>query len=329
MKRDKILILTNSQDIHHADIVIKKIRRKGAKVFRFNVDEMIQGKIRMHVNVKRNKYDCVIKNKKQVLNLREVKSVWNRRPFEHWNFKIRDLDQKRYAEQELKTFLNDIWLTLGPEVFWMNMPENQERAMKKIFQLKLAKELQMRIPETLVTNNPDDVIKFYNKHKNGIIYKPMHIGLIADEKKAYVIQTNLIKKHHLKKLKLITQSPSLFQEHISKKYEMRITVVGKRIFPVKIHSQEFAETKVDFRDLKKILSLKYEPTTIPVDVKRFCFQIIKKLGLVFGAFDFAVTEEDKYVFFEVNPHGQWYWLEEATGVLMSDAIADILINKGR
>lgn len=329
MNRDKILILTNSQDNPHTDIVIRKLKKKGAKVFRFDIDEMIQGKIKIQVNVKENKYGCIVTDKKQTLNLREVKSVWYRRPFMNWDFKIEDEYQKRYAEQELKTFLNDLWLTLGPEVFWMNMPENQERAMKKMLQLKLAEELQMKIPETLVTNDPGSVIKFYKKHKNGIIYKPMHIGLIADKKKAYVIQTNLIKKSHLKNLKLITQSPSLFQEHISKKYEMRITVVGKNIFPIKIHSQEFEETKVDFRDIKKIMNLKYELTTTPVDIKKFCFKMIKKLGLVYGAFDFAVTNEGKYVFFEVNPHGQWYWLEEATGTLMSDAVADMLINKGR
>lgn len=203
------------------------------------------------------------------------------------------------------------------------------KSNEKIFQLKLAEELQMKIPKTLVTNNPDRVIEFYNKHNEGVIYKPMHIGLIADEEKAYVIQTNLIKKSHLRNRKLIAQSPSLFQECIHKKYEMRITVVREKIFPVKIHSQEFEETKVDFRDLKKILDLKYELIDIPTYIRRFCFRIMKKLGLVFGAFDFAVIEKGEYVFFEVNPHGQWYWIEEATGALISDAIADTLINKGR
>lgn len=133
MKRDKILILTNSQDNHHADIVVKKLKRKGAKVFRFDIDEMIQGKTSIQVDIKENKYDCAIKSKNQTLNLREVKSVWNRRPLMNWNFNIKDGDQKRYAEQELRTFLNDIWLTLGSNVFWLNLPENQEKAMKKYF----------------------------------------------------------------------------------------------------------------------------------------------------------------------------------------------------
>ncbi|WP_329091666.1 hypothetical protein [Streptosporangium sp. NBC_01469] len=51
---------------------------------------------------------------------------------------------------------------------------------------------------------------------------------------------------------------------------------------------------------------------------------MRDLGLRFGALNFVVDHEGRYWFLEVNPCGQWDWNQAATGLPISDAIADEL-----
>lgn len=50
------------------------------------------------------------------------------------------------------------------------------------------------------------------------------------------------------------------------------------------------------------------------------------MGLCYGAIDMVVTPDERYVFIEINPNGQYLWVEQATGLPISDAICDLLIN---
>lgn len=52
--------------------------------------------------------------------------------------------------------------------------------------------------------------------------------------------------------------------------------------------------------------------------------LMKRFGLTFGAFDFAVTPAGQWVMFECNPAGQWAWIQDRTGLPICAAIADLL-----
>ncbi len=54
---------------------------------------------------------------------------------------------------------------------------------------------------------------------------------------------------------------------------------------------------------------------------------MKTLGLCYGAVDMIITPENEYVFLEVNPSGQWGWIEELTGMKISKAIATLLVQR--
>lgn len=113
----------------------------------------------------------------------------------------------------------------------------------------------------------------------------------------------------------------LFQEWIDKRHEVRLTVVGDRFFAVEIHAGSEA-AKVDWR--ADYSSLSYKPAVVPKDVRRRVMAFMAHFGLVFGAFDFIVTPGGDWRFLEVNPNGQWSWIEHKTGVPISRAIADLL-----
>lgn len=320
-----ILILTNSKDGPHTDAVMTELERRKVKVFRFDVDKITKKKACVHLSINHENWKFIVELDKKILRSNEIKSVWNRRPYENWEFDIKDRSQEEYARKELRSFLSSTWYSLDENIKWVNHPLIEERASRKMLQLKIAKELGMKIPTTLVTNDPEEVKSFYKQHKGNIVYKSLGQGRVDYGKKGYLIKTNQVEKRHLKHLKLIRRTPSLFQELIQKKHELRITVVGNKIFPVKIYSQEHKETKVDFRNVDKILDLKYEATSLPPNIEKFCFDMMRKFDLKYGAFDFAIDTKNEHVFFEVNTAGQWYWLEKATGLLITKAIVDILI----
>src|SRR5205814_484076 len=106
-------------------------------------------------------------------------------------------------------------------------------------------------------------------------------------------------------------------------YELRVTVVGARVFAAKIDSQANADAKLDWR--RSLHDVAYEAVALPEEIETRIQAFMRFFGLVYGAFDFIVTPQGGYVFLEVNPSGQYMWLECATGLGITAALADALI----
>lgn len=115
-------------------------------------------------------------------------------------------------------------------------------------------------------------------------------------------------------------TPCIYQQYIKKKHELRITVVGEEVFAAAVNSQDFEETKIDWRRE----NLEFYKTSIPKHIEVKCIEIVKKLGLHFGAIDLILDKDDNYVFLEVNPNGQWAWIESQTELPISEAIIKFL-----
>jgi glutathione synthase/RimK-type ligase-like ATP-grasp enzyme len=57
--------------------------------------------------------------------------------------------------------------------------------------------------------------------------------------------------------------------------------------------------------------------------------LVKKLGLEFGALDLIVTPDNEYVFVEINPNGQWAWIQQlCPEIPMRETLTDLLIRGG-
>ena len=113
---------------------------------------------------------------------------------------------------------------------------------------------------------------------------------------------------------------------MEKQYELRVTVVCDKVFACKIDSQRMEEDKgrVDWRQGYEY-GLRYEAYELPDAVKAFCIKFLQDMHLNFGCFDFIVTPQDQFVFLECNPNGQWLWIEQETGMPISQAIAECLM----
>jgi len=141
-----------------------------------------------------------------------------------------------------------------------------------------------------------------------------------------MLYTNIVSEEELKMyLEDISLSPIMAQEYIHKKIELRITIIGEKIFTCAIHSQDSCCTKIDWRhyDFKNVRHERYQ---LPERIEKQLLKLMKILDLNFGAIDMILTPNGEYVFLEVNPSGQWGWIENLTGMPISKSIAELLVS---
>jgi len=275
---------------------------------------------------------CIFtRESKQALALDEVGAVWYRRLFPPTiDSAITDQDAKRFTMGECRAFLSGLWSVLSDRP-WMNPYVSNHQAELKLRQLAVAQGVGLTIPETIVTNDVTRVQEFFERNDRKIIYKPLSSFATDSEFKdgkltpSKCIYTTLITREALDKLApQVKLAPCLFQDYIPKDLELRITVVGDEFFTAAIHSQKSSLSKIDWRkyDLE---NTPYEPFDLPDDVRSKLRRFMDAFGIIYGAIDCILTPKGEIVFLEVNPGGQWLWVEVLTGMPISEAIADHLI----
>jgi len=306
-----ILIITHKEDFT-ADFVIEKLNSRGLPYYRLNCEELDT------VN-----YSFGTENGLQFIidNADRITSVWFRRT-KLPALKITDESERLYVLGEYDALLQNLYAVLKDKT-WMSYPSNVYEAENKLYQIKLAKEIGFQIPETLVTNRHADLREFYDKQNGNIIIKPLHQGRIKYNQKVKTIFTNKLGSSLIDRMEEFDLTPSIYQEYIEKEYEIRVTVVGNKIFAAKVNSQENEDTKIDWRK-KKAPFKSYE---LPAQISEKCLTLTKRLNLKFGAIDLIRKPNGKYVFLEINPNGQWVWIETEAGLKISNEIINLLVQQ--
>lgn len=321
-----ILVITNKLD-PHADAVICYLKSKGSGLIRFNTEDFPQ-----KINFTWQTTDSVLDGILQFplgrkIKLSQIISCWYRRPVTPIvSGELITQQAKQFAEEEANSFLAGLWTYLAG-CFWINYPLKIRQAESKINNLKLAAEIGFLIPRTLITNNPQEAKDFFHRCQGKVINKVLGKGQVEYLKDYYFVYTHKVLSQDLEKMGSVAYAPTLFQEYIPKKLEIRVTVVGEKIFSCEIHSQNSEKTIDDWRhyDLENVKHLVHQ---LPKSIEQLCLKMIERLDLNFATFDFILTPDDQYVFLELNPNGQWLWIEQLTGLPISQAIGDLLINRG-
>lgn len=205
-----------------------------------------------------------------------------------------------------------------PQALWVNSLAATHGARHKPIQLKLAHRFGFLIPDTRITNNYHAVCGFVEDRE--AIYKPLTWYFRPPNEVLYTSSIGI--NDVIRSEDEITVAPGIFQERINKRYELRITIVGHRVYPVGIDSQKNKESKLDWRRVQT--ELDYFEAQLPMTVEHKLLGLHRALKLQFAAYDLAVTDSDEYLFFEVNPTGQWLWLEERLNVPISREVAVLL-----
>jgi glutathione synthase/RimK-type ligase-like ATP-grasp enzyme len=193
----------------------------------------------------------------------------------------------------------------------------------------VAGTLGITVPRTTVTNSPKRFLEFYEECQSPIISKGCTEPLLLTHKgEKRMTYTYPVQRRNVAAYQSIRYSAVVFQEEIPKKLELRITVVGAKVFPAAIMSQESRALRHDWRHYPSFAGARfYSEYKLPAKIEDFCVRMVEALGLCFGAIDMILTPEGEYVFLEVNPNGQWGWIEQYTGLPIGDAIVEMLLSR--
>jgi glutathione synthase/RimK-type ligase-like ATP-grasp enzyme len=201
------------------------------------------------------------------------------------------------------------------------------RADCKIEQLYRAERLGFRVPQTLITNEPEEFVDFFNRQHGPLVSKPAIVNVFSEVYPLLARYTERVTRQDLLYLDRLETCPAIFQQCITKDVEVRVTVVGERVFAAEIQSQRSRHARIDWRryDLSHTPHLPHE---LPSAVAVRCCALLHELNLSYGAIDLIRDADGEYVFLEVNPNGQYLWLEHLTGMPISDAVCDFLAGTG-
>jgi glutathione synthase/RimK-type ligase-like ATP-grasp enzyme len=300
-----------------ADCLIAELRRRDVACLRWNLDSYpLESGITYRIDS--NSFDGDLLCDGRSVDLASIGSVWCR-GFRPSGFPtgLHEEDQK-FVLDEAQRALDALMTTLA--VPWVNHPQDHVRANSKAAQLFAAREIGLEIPRTIISNEPGHVRAFIDGSAGETIYKAHSQSLNLEPGKA--LYTGILTEREVERLDLIRVSPGVFQQYVPKAFEIRATVAGPKIFSGKIESQASGDTKVDWR--RRPFDIEKEPAFLPPDVEAKIHALMHRFGLLYGALDFIVTPSGRYVFLEINPAGQYLWVESVTKMPITAAIADIL-----
>jgi glutathione synthase/RimK-type ligase-like ATP-grasp enzyme len=315
----KVLVITNKNDIT-ADFIIKKLKERERDFYRFNTEELSNSCF-VTLDFQQNRFLLIDTILHKEYNLKGFTAVYFRRP-EMPTIKSENLSngELQFIKNEFSYTFEGIYKILKYS-YWISPIYAIREAENKIYQLELAKSIGFKIPNSIITNSFSDILDFYDRNDSTCIIKPIKSGLIEDGSNPKVIFTNFLNNRPDSK-EQIECIPNFLQSHIEKTYDVRVIVVGETVFATLIHSQGNCKTQIDWRRGENILQhTKYE---LPNNVKEKCIELLKLLNLRFGAIDFILDTNQDLVFLEINPNGQWAWIEKQTGYEISNEIANLL-----
>ena len=250
-----------------------------------------------------------------------IVSVWNRWKSPIMGSGLPPLGDRawRFIQREWASVIEALAIS-RLNIRWINPIDVERAAVNKVHQMATAHECGWKIPSSLVSNSPTSTKSFLSRRAPSI-YKTLSGYYEAPDR---TIFTNEVDWHRVSaETRKLGVAPCLFQRKIQKRYELRVTIVGSRIFSAAVDSQACTSSMLDWR--RSQADVKWTRFPLPGTWAAKLLRLHRRLGLVFGAYDLIVDRRGVPWFLEVNPCGQWLWIEELLGLDISGALARTLM----
>ena len=304
-----ILILSNPKDVH-ARHVASKLRQRGKDVTCIPRAVFGDGASLAFSPVMRR--GSILFPDGTRIATDDVSAVWYRRPGPvSCNPAVTDERDRSFTETEWGQALDGFFTTAFRRV--VSPPLNQRAATKPV-QLCIASRLGLRVPRTLISSDREAAIAFVADHDGAVVHKAMSAPPHA------FIDTRVWDSEASHQAEELSICPTILQEHIVGPADVRVTRIGGQMFSACIHTGQ-GRSKIDSRLDHNV---PYTPYELPNDVEALLFRLMDELGLVFGTIDLKLTASGEHVFLEINPQGQFLYVEILAGLPISDALADYL-----
>ncbi|MGW1615951.1 MvdC/MvdD family ATP grasp protein [Streptomyces sp. NPDC002285] len=308
------MILVVSHDEDHARAVVRRLEADGREVVRLDLaDFPARGEITLDYAAAGEPVYTVRTPTAHVRLDRCHVAWWRRvRPFTV-DRGLRTLRDQHFAMNETGQALHGLFHSLN--CTWINPPALDGVAHHKPYQWEVARRMGLTLPRTLVTNDTGRARRFIQETGLG---RTVFKGFIASVDAWR--ETRLVRTEDLAALDAVQYAPVIFQEYVPGT-DLRVTVVGDRVFAAEIDASQTGYP-VDMRMV--VHESRVRPVTLPSAVSDRLLRLMRTLGLVYGAIDLRRRPSGEYVFLEVNPAGQWLFVEERTGLPITAAVAALL-----
>ncbi|MCC8199662.1 MAG: hypothetical protein LIP06_14145 [Tannerellaceae bacterium] len=304
-----ILIVSNLHDFS-TDLVCAELNSLQTNYLRINRDEFKTYKIAF--NPIKAELTVEIKNVTFKINSTKLKSIYYRAPtFLREVFVSEITEEEQLERTQWAAFIRS--LVVFENATWFNNPSYIYKAEIKSYQLYTASNIGFNVPETVVTNyiTPTD---YHQK----VAIKSIDTALVSNKEEEGFVYTNIYSVEELENAHYT--SPFFIQEALIPKVDIRVTVIKNTVIGIDIRGDKLLEE--DWRKYK--YNLNYNIISLPTDIELKCIQLLEKLNLNFGAID-LVLMDNQYYFIEINPTGEWSWLQQNTGYKFDTLIAKSLI----
>ncbi len=301
-----VLILTRNEN-QHSDRVQEGLNRRNIDFKRINIDDV-------------NNQTPIV----SLSNFKQPDQLFSGVFVHHPRIEISEKLGVDKLERQIISATWSNWImsleSIYGDAMWINRPTISTLSLNIFNQLRLASKLGLKVPDTLFTNSKCQLSDFVSKHRNVIVKTGPLLGVHLSGQR---ILTKLIGIDDISSL-AIDHSPGFFQNYIEKAFELRIHVIGDQVLCCRIESQANDRTRDDWRRYN-ISKTPHFAHVLDKQVESQCISIVKSLGLEFGIIDMIVTTNGEHVFLECNSQGHWIWIEELTGLPITQALIERLI----
>jgi glutathione synthase/RimK-type ligase-like ATP-grasp enzyme len=319
-----VLVVTRSDDSSATPRVLRALEAMGEEPVRFDTDLYPQ-EVGLSTRLERGRVRRLLTTPRGRFDLGEATAVWYRRFLAGGRLPESLGDMREPSVTEARRTVYGTIAALG--VFELDPLACVRRADHKELQLARAHAHGLDTPRTLFTNEPDAARAFWEELEGRVITKMQSSFSLEREGREAVVFTNRVRREDLDALEGLRACPMTFQERVPKACELRVTVVGRRAFAASIDSQQSARAALDWRRDGAALIGAWKPYVLPPEVERGLLAVVADFGLHYAAADIIVTPEGRHVFLEINAGGEWAWLDEAPGLPIAQALAEVLTGR--
>ncbi|MFE6765392.1 ATP-grasp ribosomal peptide maturase [Streptomyces sp. NPDC057689] len=307
-----VLVLTNPHDVT-ADLVLRLLSKRHVPVVRLDPGADLHTGAALTAAYGSGRRGT-LRTATREIDTARIRSVWVRRPSPYEGPAGLSDQDRRFAAAQALWGVGGILASL-PNAHYVNHPWRNRTAESKPAQLVAAERCGFLVPGTVITNDPHEARTFAARQPGGIVYKPLWNTPYRVDGRPHSVWVRRVAADDI--TDAVSVCPHMFQVEVAKAFDVRVTAVGSRLFGIRITSPD-----VDWRRRQNLMTC--TQVEVPAAVTHAIASYLVEFGLIYGAFDFAVTSAGAWYFLECNPNGQWAWQPQETTAAIAHAIADQL-----
>jgi ATP-GRASP peptide maturase of grasp-with-spasm system len=325
-----VLILSDNLD-PSTNRVIDWLNYLHIKWFRVNESDTIRI-INIEFNGNAVSQIRLLVNDTTEIDLIQIKSYWYRRGFlntKHYFRGTAVINEPSVAKQIKASLIDDdkniiTFIHQYLKSSKVNINSFLTASNDKTNYLLQASLCGLAIPDSIICDNQDELSTFFNKHEGKVICKSINEGFSAKVNGfVYYNQTNLVSSSDVQNCDK-SFFPSLFQKNIDKFIELRIFYIHGEFYAMAIFSQQNEKTRIDFRNYDRENPNRNLPYQLPKDIEEKLNKFMNTIDMNCGSIDMILTNDNEYIFLEVNPVGQFSMVSIPCNYYLEKRIAEIL-----